>query len=242
MAENKTADIQIGVLPWQRLMTKGHVWVARLNAIRWIGPALLVAALASIYYDVKSATTGAAQSVAAAASGDHWLVKALSAGWLTPAAPKAPEPVRINVAAIAAVPAGLNAAELGGRSDIVKFLNDEIASLNATGNLDPQYPTSEIRDLRKPWVTPAGTADAPLVKKSSDGKTIWLASIGSDGATARPVFGAFRKSGGRWSWIDVSILFPDQMTFGRNPLPVNNVANAMARDFPETVLAGGAEK
>lgn len=62
MSGNKENALDGEVLPWQRLVTAGHVWVARLNAIQWIGPMLLVAVVTSIYFDIRAARTGAAQS------------------------------------------------------------------------------------------------------------------------------------------------------------------------------------
>lgn len=233
--ENKTGLPEVMPLPWQRLVTTGHVWVARLNAVQWIGLVLVALVVVSGWLDYKAATAGAAKSLSAAASGDHWLVKLLNKPWLTPDAPKPVEEIEISAVGLKPVPDGLSVADLGGRGDILKFLGDQVAALNATGDLDPQYPVVALKDLRQPWVTPAGTADSPLVKKSADGKTIWLASIGTDGVKAAPVFGAFRKRDGRWSWTDVVLLPSMQMQVGRYAVDVNKVPSSVKRDFPELV-------
>lgn len=228
----KTEALSVEPVPWRRLVSPGHVWVARLNTLTWLGGGLLVIVLLLGWLDYRAATKLAEARVAAIANGDHWLVRFLDNSWLTPDTPQ-PQAAPLDLMKTKPLPAtALSVDELAGRSDIVKFIADEVAALDAAGNLDPQYPLFDLQDIRQPWVTPEGKADSPLVRRSADGHTIWLAAIGTDGTAPRTIFGAFRKRDGRWSWFDVAHV-PEQMLITRNVVSSTEVVNAIRRDFAE---------
>lgn len=207
---------------WKKVVTPGHVLVARMNALTWVGAVLLIFLLASIARDIAGNTFLLKERLAAVSQANPSLFERLTVDPLetiksffrkkakTADQPR-PELDQNAAFSIQPVPAtGVSTQNLTRPADLKEFVVDNVKSLNATGKLSGAYPACDrLDDLRKPWVnSKTGQPDTPRCLTSATGDTIWMASIigSADGYTVIPWLGVFHKTDGKWAYQNANIL------------------------------------
>lgn len=243
---------------WKRLVTPGHMWVARMNAFTWIGVVVMALFGLSLVRDVYSNSYGLAQKLAQVNTAPpSWWEMFKTSPWQTITGHTAqlfqkqrpPRPV-LDYAAASAIsnplpPTPIPGNKLTGMADLQAYVEDVTHDLNATGKL--KDPCEPLTDLRKPWVNASGTPDTPLCLTSTTGDTIWMASIVN--TSSSPVFpmttpwlGVFHRVDGKWKYFNVERLIGARLAaipaypnvnFDMIPYQVEN-------DFPYLVVQSKA--
>lgn len=236
---------------WKRLVTPGHTWVARLDAMTGIGVAVVLVFALSLTRDIHGNTVGLAEKMSQVstepASGWERFVaapietlKGAMKGERVARGGARPQLDYAAVAAIAAVPANLTFENLTAAGDLKTYIDDNVRALNGTGKLSADYPACDkLDDLRKPWVNGAtGTPDIPRCLTSSSGDTIWMASIIGDGTqwamSAAPWLGVFHRTAEGWAYYNVQNFVPAGRfgLRGYKAVSFDLIPYQIARDFP----------
>ncbi|WP_176317924.1 hypothetical protein [Burkholderia vietnamiensis] len=241
---------------WRRLVTPGHVWVARLNAATWVGALVAFLFAASLVWVIYGNTTGLAKALAHVDDAPvTWWDRFFASPWDTVTGTaheigKQPRPVlnRDAVATIQPVPQGqISVNALTKPADLKGFINDNLKALNSTGKLSADYPAcDQLDDLRKPWVnSKTGQPDVPRCLVSKSGDTIWLASLISNGndymPQVMPWLGVYHKdSEGRWNYYNVDGVVPAATARigGYSSVTFDMIPYQIARDFPYLTKQG----
>lgn len=217
-----------GDAQWTRLVSPGAVLVARANALgRWASGAGLLAAALGVFtiYDALGGFASAPEIAGLRVKPGierEWLKGASLPKDMAPfAAPGALTSEADYAAFVASVESGAAKLEPG-------------ASKPSAGSI----PCAPISVLSESWLNPAtGLADVPRCKKSSDGKTIWVASFvqGADRYT-RPVIGVFHEEGGRRVYrnFDAHISGTHKVA-GRESVSFETIPNQVNADWPGTM-------
>jgi len=238
---------------WKRLVTPGHMWVARMNAFTWIGVVVMALFGLSLVRDVYSNSYGLAKKLADPFAVDISLwdrflthpIDTVTGGTAKLfSKQKPPRPV-LNYAAASAIsnplpPTSIAGNKLTGMPDLQAYVEDVTHALNATGKL--KDPCEPLTDLRKPWVNASGTPDTPLCLTSTTGDTMWMASIVNTSSSpvfpmATPWLGVFHRVDGKWKYFNVERLIgarlaaiPAYPTVNFDMIPYQ-----VANDFPYLV-------
>lgn len=244
---------------WRKLVTPGHVWAARFNALTWVGVVCLGLFAWSLVRDVTGNTTGLTQKMSALDQhrpASFW-ERLKVAPWETlasipsnglQAGEKQRPQLDINVmTSIMAVPMHppLKIEDLWAPAKLRAYVEANVNALNSTGKLAADFPECEkLDDLRKDWVNSrTGAPDVPRCAFSESGDTIWMVSIISDGGTymvtATPWLGVFHKQQehGKWEYFNTDgIVFASRTKLeGFKSVNFDMIPYQVERDFPYLV-------
>ena len=247
-------------LGWQRYVTPGHVWVARLNTLTWIGAVALFALSASAAWDVYDNTLGLAKRLSAAQSAPPtwWerfkvspieTIKGTINGGFSGAQPRPAidQNVVLTIQPVSTT-TQIKLDALTKPADLKSYIEDNVAALNSTGKLSTAYPACEpLVDLRTPWVARSGQPDIPKCLISKSGDTIWMASLISDGNQFSPRLmswiGVFHKAEKSWEYRNAEGLGGSAKLPGYKSVNADMVPYQVAADFPYLVASTeGVEK
>lgn len=239
-------------LQWRLLVTPGHVWQARLNAITWLGVVLLTLFAVSLTRDIYGNTIGLVSAVAKAEMNapPSWWERFKAAPWTTVkttvtgkgSVAAAPRPTVNTYNFSPFPPDGLDPATLVKPSELKAYVGQQLAALESTGKISSEYATEPLESLtRGPWVGKTlGTPEIPLVKISADGDTIWFASVvaadeSGYSVTVTPWLGVFHKADGSWSYYNVDFGQQSARVAGQKTINLQQVAYQVAKDFPDMI-------
>ncbi|MFB0827740.1 hypothetical protein ACEU07_20910 [Chromobacterium violaceum] len=241
---------------WRKLVTPGHVWVARLNTFTWIGAVVLGLFALSLVRDIYGNTVGLAKRLQEVNQAEPTTWERLKAApWDTlkgmasgdTGGGRVRPVIDMNaLGSIMALPAPgqtLDVANLAKPADLKGYVDAQIVSLNKTGKLSSDFPACEpMADLRKPWVSPkTGKPDAILCNMAKSGDTIWMASFVSNGDPYYPAprawFGVFHKdSAGKWAYLNTQIINAASAQLpGYKSVNLDMIPFQFAADFPYLV-------
>lgn len=245
----------------EKLVGPGYVWVARLNAITWVGVLVMLLFALSLVRDIHGNTSGLVEKLAKmdTAPASWWerftaapwdTVKGTAKGGILTASK--PRPV-LNQSAVLAIQPMPTAApvlpeHLTLPADLKSYIDGNITSLNSTGKLATEYPACDpLDDLRKPWVNArTGQPDIPRCLISKSGNTIWMVSVISDGNQYMPRivpwFGVFHKDAKAWAYYNVEGFSGSAKLPGFKSVNWEMVAFQMEGDFPYLFTKEGEAK
>ena len=236
---------------WRKLVTPGHVWVARLNAFTWVGVVIMLLFALSLVRDIHGNTVGLAERLAKMDTAPaSWLERFVAAPWDTIKGTAAgglkaskPRPVIDQAAVLALMPvpttAQIQAEALTKPGDLKAYVYDNLAALNSTGKLSAEYPACDpLDDLRKPWLnSKSGQPDIPRCLIGKD--TIWMVSVVGDGNQYMPRMltwvGVFHKAGEKWEYHNTEGLGGSVRLQGYKSVNADMIPYQIAADFPYLV-------
>lgn len=246
-------------MEWRRLVTDGYVWVARLNALTWLGVLVMGLFAVSLVRDIHGNTTGLMERLAKmdTAPASWWerftaapwdTIKGTATGGLKSAKPR---PIIDQAAIMALMPVPttppIQAETLTKPADLKAYIEDNAKALNSTGKLSADYPACDpMDDLRKPWVNAkTSQPDIPRCLVAKSGDTIWMASIVSDGNQYMPRMmiwlGVFHKTGEVWEYRNVEGLGGTAKLQGYKSVNPDMIPYQVAADFPYLVAKSEKE-
>lgn len=244
----------------EKLVGPGYVWVARLNAITWVGVLVMLLFALSLVRDIHGNTSGLVEKLAKmdTAPASWWerltaapwdTIKGTAKGGILTAKPR---PV-LNQNAVLAIRPMPTAApvlpeNLTQPADLKSYIDGNVTSLNSTGKLATEYPACDpLDDLRKPWVNArTGQPDIPRCLISKSGNAIWMVSVIGDGNQYMPRIvpwlGVFHKDAKDWVYYNVEGFAGSAKMPGYKSINSQMVAGQMAGDFPYLFTKEGEAK
>ena len=248
-------------MEWKKLVTPGYVWVARLNAITWVGLLFMACFAGSLVRDIHGNTAGLAQALAKmdTAPASWWerfkaapwdTVKGTASAGLTASKPPRPVLDQNVVMSIQPIPMSppILPEGLTKPADLKSYVDGNVVALNTSGKLATEYPACDpLDDLRKPWVnTATGQPDIPRCLVSKSGNTIWMVSVISDGnqfmPRMMPWFGVFHKDAKGWTYFNVEGFAGSGKLPSYKSITWDMIPYQMGSDFPYLVAKAGEVK
>lgn len=240
---------------WRKLLTPGHVWVARLNATRWVGGVLLAGLVGAVTLDVLGNTVWLSSRLAAVSTGEPTFWERLRVapwqtlrGTVSSAAVARPtlDPVKLAQLTPAGRETSFDPAALTTPTDLAGYVAAQIVALNASGTLDPKYGTCDPIEslIGQTWLNSKnGQPDVPRCKRARDGSTVWLFSVVGDGDAvaqrAMPWAGVFHKTADGWKFFNIAGI-GSAMVPGHAVIRLDNVARQVEADWPELTVKRSA--
>ncbi|MFM0381594.1 hypothetical protein PQQ72_31740, partial [Paraburkholderia strydomiana] len=238
-----------------RLVTRGHVIVARMNATTWLPVLVMMLLAVSLVRDLYGNTYGLGEKLARIDTAPPSFLERLRASpWKTITGQasaileqhKQPRPVIDTLATTAINPlpsAPIPGDKLTSMADLAGYVQSVTDALNSTGKL--KDPCEPLKDLRAPWVDSSGLPNTPLCLTSTSGDAIWMASIinttnNTTFPVAVPWLGVFHRDGGKWKYANVNGLIgrPTAQLPAYPTLISSMIPYQIARDFPYLVMKG----
>lgn len=242
---------------WRKLVGPGYVWVARMNALTWVGVVVMLAFALSLVRDIHGNTAGLAARLAKMDTAPaSWLERFTAAPWdtikgtvagglkVSKSRPVIDQGVVMSIMPVPTT-AQITAEALTKPADLKTYIDDNVVALNATGKLSAEYPACDpLDDLRKPWLnSKTGQPDIPrcLIGK----ETIWMASVIGDGNQYMPRMmtwlGVFHKIGEKWEYRNVEGLGGSAKLQGYKSVNADMIPYQVAADFPYLVAKSEKE-